>query len=134
MKPSSNARELLWLLLAALAVGALASVAGWLLMVEHAAPETVEMATPAARKAREKRMRLSPSDGRRKRKTGRTAQFNVKIRADLKTKVVQASRDHRLFIAELVEQALTAYLATLERRIEATRWISGSCLSRCTVL
>jgi hypothetical protein len=78
-----------------------------------AAPETVEMVTPAVRRAREKQMRLSPMDGRRRRKTGRTAQFNVKMRADLKARVVQASRDHRLKIAELVEQALTAYLATL---------------------
>jgi hypothetical protein len=37
----------------------------------------------------------------------------VKIRADLKAQVVRASRDHRLLISELVEQALTTYLATL---------------------
>jgi hypothetical protein len=80
------------------------------------APEAIAMVEPAARRAREKRMRLSPTDGRRARRTGRTAQFNVKIRADLKTQVVRASRDHRLLISELVEQALTTYLATLGAR------------------
>jgi hypothetical protein len=35
------------------------------------------------------------------------------MRADLKAQVVRASRDHRLLIAELVEQALMAYLPTL---------------------
>jgi hypothetical protein len=81
-----------------------------------AAPEAVAMVAPAARRAREKQMRLSPTDGRRRRRTGRTAQFNVKMRAELKEQVVRASRDHRLLIAELVEQALMAYLATLGAR------------------
>jgi hypothetical protein len=80
------------------------------------APEAAEMVAPAVRRAKEKRMRLSPDDGRRKRRTGRTAQFNVKMRPDLKAQIVRASRDHRLLIAELVEQALTAYLATMEAR------------------
>jgi hypothetical protein len=80
------------------------------------APETIEMVTPKARRAREKQMRLSPTDGRRKRRTGRTVQLNTKMRADLKARVVQASRDQRMPIAELIEAALIAHLATLEKR------------------
>ena len=79
-------------------------------------PEVAALTDPRKRRAREKRMSLSPTDGRRKRKTGRTAQFNVKIRADLKAQVLRASRDHRLLIAEVVESALMAYLPTLEKR------------------
>jgi len=61
-----------------------------------ASPEAVATVAPAARRAREKQMRLSPTN------SGRTAQFNVKMRADLKAHIVRASRDHRLLIAELV--------------------------------
>jgi hypothetical protein len=55
--------------------------------------EVADMGKPSVRRAREKQHALSPDDGRRKRKTGRTAQFNVKMKPDLKRQVVQASRD-----------------------------------------
>ena len=48
------------------------------------------MGKPAVRRAREKRNALSPDDGRRKRATGRTAQFNVKMKPELKRQIVQA--------------------------------------------
>ena len=59
------------------------------------APEVVALADPRKRRAREKRMGLSPDDGRRKRATGRTKQFNCKMRPDLHRQLVQASRDVR---------------------------------------
>ena len=58
-----------------------------------------------ARRAREKTI-INPSDGRRKKFTGRTVQFNVKVKPDLKKRVVQASRTHGLAMTHFAEQAL----------------------------
>src|SRR5262245_9651 len=77
--------------------------------------EVADMGKPAVRRAREKRNALSPDDGRRKRATGRTAQFNVKMKPDLKRQIVQASRDHNTAISVLAEQAFVALLAKLVR-------------------
>src|SRR5262245_10395677 len=75
--------------------------------------EVAEMGKPSVRRAREKQHALSPDDGRRKRKTGRTAQFNVKMKPDLKRQIVQASRDRGVAISALAEQAFVALLAKL---------------------
>ena len=76
-------------------------------------PDLIEMGKPERRKAAEKRYARNPNDGRSKRATGRTAQFNFKCKPDLKRQVVQASKTHKMTIAELAEQAFQAYLATL---------------------
>jgi hypothetical protein len=76
--------------------------------------EVADMGKPSVRRAREKRNAISPDDGRRKRKTGRTAQFNVKMKPDLKRRIVQASRDNRMAISVLAEEAFLVYLARLE--------------------
>jgi len=73
-------------------------------------------ASPKARKAREKRAALAPDDGRRKRATGRTAQFNVKVKPELRHRTIQASRQHDMPISVLVEKALEAYLAKLMKK------------------
>lgn len=44
MRPSSHSREIARLILSALVVGTLASIAGWLLMVEHEADYERELA------------------------------------------------------------------------------------------
>ena len=77
--------------------------------------EVADMGKPAVRRAREKRNALSPDDGRRKRKTGRTAQFNVKMKPELKRRIVQTSRDRGIAISVMAEEAFLAYLAKQER-------------------
>lgn len=78
------------------------------------APE-VSGIDPRARRERERRHALRPDDGRRKRATGRTSQFNVKMKPDLKRRIVEASRAHDKHIAVLAEQAFEALLAKLEK-------------------
>ena len=77
-------------------------------------PEVVALADPRKRRAREKRMALSQDDGRRKRATGRTKQFNCKMRPELHRRLVQASRRSGTPITLLCEQAFEAFLTTLE--------------------
>ena len=77
-------------------------------------PEVVALADPRKRRGREKRMSLSPDDGRRKRATGRTKQFNCKIRPDLHRQLVQASRASGKSIVVMCEEAFTAYLVAAE--------------------
>jgi hypothetical protein len=76
-------------------------------------PEVVALADPRKRRGREKRMSLSPDDGRRKRATGRTKQFKCKMRPDLHRQLVQASRTSGKSIVAMCEEAFAAYLATL---------------------
>jgi hypothetical protein len=73
-------------------------------------PEAVALADTKKRRAREKRMSLSPDDGRRKRATGRTKQFNCKMRPELHRQIVQASRSLGKSITVMCEEAFTAYL------------------------
>jgi predicted HicB family RNase H-like nuclease len=80
--------------------------------------EVADMGKPSVRRAREKQHALSPDDGRRKRKTGRTAQFNVKMKPDLKRQIVNASRDQGIAISALAEQAFVALLAKLARQAQ----------------
>ena len=76
-------------------------------------PEVAAFADPRKRRAREKRMRLSPDDGRRKRNTGRTKQFNCKMRPELHRQLVQASRVSGKSIVVMCEEAFVAYLAAI---------------------
>src|SRR5262245_32901354 len=78
-----------------------------------AAPEAVALADPKKRRARERRMRLSPDDGRRKRATGRTKQFNCKMRPELHRQIVQASRVLGKSITVMCEEAFASYLAAM---------------------
>jgi hypothetical protein len=61
-------------------------------------------------------MRLSPDDGRRKRATGRTKQFNCKMRPELHRQLVQASRVLEKSITVMCEEAFSSYLATMGTR------------------
>jgi len=69
-------------------------------------------------------MKLSPDDGRRKRNTGRTKQFNCKMRPELHRQIVQASRATGKSIVDMCEEALTVFLANL--RGPAHAWDRGS--------
>jgi hypothetical protein len=76
-------------------------------------PEVAALADPRKRRGREKRMSLSPDDGRRKRASGRTKQFNCKMRPDLHRQLVQASRASGKSIVVMCEEAFAVYLAAL---------------------
>jgi hypothetical protein len=81
-----------------------------------AKPEAVDLADSKRRRAREKRMRLSPDDGRRKRSTGRTKQFNCKMRPELHRQLVQKSRMLGKSITVMCEEAFASYLAAMGAR------------------
>ena len=78
-------------------------------------PEIVALVDKNKRQKREKRMGLSPDDGRRKRATGRTKQFNCKMKPELHRQLVQASRRHGISITVLTERAIAALIAELDR-------------------
>ena len=90
-------------------------------------PEVVALADPRKRRGREKRMSLSADDGRRKRATGRTKQFNCKMRPDLHRQLVQASRASGKSIVVMCEEAFAAYLAALGARA-MVRVVAYACL------
>jgi hypothetical protein len=73
--------------------------------------EVVDAADLKKRKAREKRMSLPSDDGRRRRATGRTVQFNVKMRPELKRRVVHAARERNTSITVLCEEAFELLLS-----------------------
>ena len=74
-------------------------------------PDVAELLDMKNRRKREKRMRVSPDDGRRKRATGRTKQFNAKMLPELHRQIVQASRVSGVPIVMMLEEAFKAYLA-----------------------
>jgi predicted HicB family RNase H-like nuclease len=76
--------------------------------------EVVALADPRKRRGREKRMCLSADDGRRKRATGRSKQFNCKMRPELHRQLVQVSRASGKSIVVMCEEAFTAYLAAMK--------------------
>jgi predicted HicB family RNase H-like nuclease len=78
-------------------------------------PEVAALVDKDKRRKREKRMALSPDDGRRKRATGRTKQFNCKMKPDLHKRIVQASRKYDISITVMVERAMQAIIGELER-------------------
>lgn len=66
----------------------------------------------AGRKKR-KRRRENAVDGRSMRATGRTDQFNFRVRAELKDSVQRAAEDEGISVAEWMERALeTALMGT----------------------
>jgi predicted HicB family RNase H-like nuclease len=67
-----------------------------------------------ARRAREKSYALNPEDGRRKRATGRTKAFNVKMKPELHSRIVKASRQHDVSITVMCEQAFEMILTKLD--------------------
>jgi hypothetical protein len=75
-------------------------------------PEVSELLDTKSRIKRERRMRVSPDDGRRKRATGRTKQFNAKMLPELHRQIVQTSRVTGIPIVVMLEEAFRAYLAT----------------------
>lgn len=69
--------------------------------------------SPKVRRAAEKKHALKHDDGRSKRATGRTAQFNLKIKPDYKARMVEAAKTHNVLLAELAERAFDLLLAEL---------------------
>ena len=79
-----------------------------------AMPEVAELVDKEKRRKREKKYALSPDDGRRARATGRTKQFNCKMKPALHKRLVQASHVHGKSITVICELALMAYLDKLD--------------------
>ena len=84
--------------------------------VMAAEPEIKAAGKPKNRRAAEKRHALKHDDGRRKRATGRTAQFNLKIKPESKAAMVAASQKYDMLLAEMAEAAFEQYLAQLAKR------------------
>ena len=65
-----------------------------------------------ARREREKRVALSPDDGRRRArgKSGRTKQLNLNVTPELHRRLVLASHEQELTMTALLEAAIEAYL------------------------
>ncbi len=76
-------------------------------------PELKAAGTPQKRRAAEKRIGLRHDDGRRKRATGRTAQFNLKIKPEAKASAIEAAKKYDVLIAELAERGFELAIAEL---------------------
>jgi predicted HicB family RNase H-like nuclease len=63
---------------------------------------------------KEKEMRMRPDDGRRLRATGRTAQFNVNMKPEVKASIVKAAHKAGIPITVWIEQAALAYMGQAE--------------------
>jgi predicted HicB family RNase H-like nuclease len=59
----------------------------------------------------ERKMTVKPEDGRRKRATGRTVQFNVMMKPDLKKRIATAAHRAGVSVTQWVEMAALAYMS-----------------------
>jgi hypothetical protein len=71
-----------------------------------------------ARRERERKV-LSPNDARLKRPRPPGVQLNVTIRPELKKSLVELGRDHGMTLIEMVESALTMFLAEKQAKRHA---------------
>jgi hypothetical protein len=62
------------------------------------------------RDKKERAMRLRPDDGRRARRTGRTKQFNCKMKPELHKAIVAAARQAGIPVTVWIERAALAYM------------------------
>lgn len=70
-----------------------------------------EPAREAVRRGKaERKMTVKPEDGRRKRATGRTAQFNVMMKPDVKAAISKAAHRAGIPVTVWIEQAARAYM------------------------
>lgn len=58
----------------------------------------------------ERKMAVKPEDGRRKRATGRTTQFNVMMKPSVKEKIAKAAHRAGISATEWIELAALAYM------------------------
>jgi hypothetical protein len=66
------------------------------------------------RKAREMKNGPKKPDGRMLKATGRTVQFNIKMKPELKERIADVSYRHGLAVTAFIEQAAEAFIAKLE--------------------
>jgi hypothetical protein len=70
-----------------------------------------EPAREAMRRAKgENMMKVRPDDGRRKRATGRTTQFNVMMKPNVKEAIAKAAHKAGVPVTVWIEQAALAYM------------------------
>ena len=58
----------------------------------------------------ESKSRVRPDDGRRKRATGRTVQFNIMMKPDVKEAIAKAAHKAGLPVTQWIELAALAYI------------------------
>jgi hypothetical protein len=74
--------------------------------------ETQDVAKAKSRRGREKRASAEArEDGRSLRRTGRTSQLNIKVRADMKARLLSAVKRDGRSIAEIAEEIFEAWIA-----------------------
>jgi hypothetical protein len=69
------------------------------------------IAEAARRDKKERAMSADPNDGRRLRATGRTTQFNVNMKPDIKTSIQRAAKRDGIPVTVWIERAALAYMA-----------------------
>ena len=69
------------------------------------------IAEAARRDKKERAMSADPNDGRRLRATGRTTQFNVNMKPDVKTSIQHAAKRAGIPVTVWIERAALAYMA-----------------------
>jgi hypothetical protein len=78
------------------------------LMAAYRTDAPIKEATRRGKKERE--MRVRPDDGRRLRATGRTVQFNVGMKPEVKAAIFKAAHRAELSATEWIERAALAYM------------------------
>lgn len=82
--------------------------------LDAALAEAFGEAAPAREAVRrgkaERKMTVRPDDGRRKRATGRTVQFNVMMKPDVKAAISKAAHQAGKPVTEWIELAALAYI------------------------
>ena len=82
--------------------------------LDNALFEAFGPADPAREAARrgkaERKMTVRPDDGRRKRATGRTVQFNIMMKPDVKAAISKAAHKAGVPVTEWIEMAARAYM------------------------
>jgi hypothetical protein len=73
-------------------------------------PIEAPIAEAKRRDRMEKKMAANPNDGRRLRATGRTSQFNVNMKPEVKAAIAQAARSAGIPITVWIERAALAFL------------------------
>jgi hypothetical protein len=75
-------------------------------------PTEPPLAEAKRRDRAEKRMGANPQDGRRLRATGRTAQFNVNMKPDVKAAIAHAARRAGVPVTVWIERVALAAIVT----------------------
>ena len=91
------------------------TVAAWARLVEQA-KEAPPRTMTVGEHLRDEKRQPQKVDGRSLRKTGRTEQFNVRLRAGTKQEVQRLAEAHGWLIGEVIEHAVVALIEKLAEK------------------